>query len=83
MDRSEKRGLFKGLGIATIICTAIFYMMVLTLRTDYKAQTIGEEDIIKQARDLGMVHITDSDLEEALSEAYIIERAKALGMIEE
>ncbi len=83
MDRSEKRGLFKGLGIATIICTAIFYMMVLTMRTDYEAQTMADEDIIKLARDLGMVHITDSDLQEALSETYIIERAKALGMVEE
>lgn len=82
MERSELKGLFKGIGIASIVCAAIFYMMVLNLRTDFEAQEMTDTVLIQKARDLGMVHVTDTSIEEALTDTYIKERAKALGMVE-
>lgn len=56
MNRSEMKGLLKGIGIAVIICATIFYSLILNYRAEVASElAMDDSEIIEAARDLGMV----------------------------
>lgn len=60
MNRSEVKGLLKGIGIAVIVCAAIFYSLILNYRAEVASEHVmNDSEIIEAARGLGMVFPTE------------------------
>lgn len=81
MTSNETRGILKGIGIGMILCSAIFYMMVLDLRVSYDNAVNDNDRIIEEAEELGMQFPVDGVSSEGMTEEEIIEAAKELGMV--
>ena len=77
MDTNEIRGLLKGLGIGIILCTAVFYLTVLNLRTTYEDAYLDSDRIIESAKGLGMVFPS----QQLMDDEDVIEAARKLGMV--
>ena len=80
MDRKTFRGFLLGVGVAVILCTTVFYGLVLQLRSDYEKPVMTELEIVEEARDLGMIYITEINDLDVLTRDYIIKAAKGMGM---
>jgi hypothetical protein len=80
MSKVEIRGMIKGIGITLIFSAAIFYGLVLNLRHEMKNDSYTSEEIVNEARDLGMIYITEVNEVDFLSKEYIIKLAKSYGM---
>ncbi len=80
MSKLEVKGILKGIGIACIVCAAIFYSMIMNIRTDYEMALTDDEVIIEKARDLGMIYITEVNDIDFLTKEYIVRMARSYGM---
>lgn len=81
MNKVELKGFLKGFGIALILSAAIFYTLVLNIRSTYESGIMTTEEIVEQAREQGMIFITEINELDVLTEDYIIKIAKSYGMI--
>lgn len=66
--KKDKIFLIRGFGIGVIITTLIFYSFI-TFSTP-KATPITNEEIIEKAKSLGMIFITELDIEKEIDEDY-------------
>lgn len=82
MDRKIIKGMLMGAGVMLIVSATVFYSLVLHLRSDQVKDTMTEEQIVQEARDLGMIYITEINDLDALTEDYIKKMARAMGMVE-
>lgn len=80
MKKQEIKGLLKGLGVGMILSAAIFYGMLLNLRMAYESSLASNDEVIVQAKELGMVFRSDLGVD-YLNEEALIEEAKRLGMV--
>lgn len=81
MKKEEVKGIIKGLGIGFIISAFIVYAMILNIKMDYQKEEKTDTYIIDEARELGMIFISEVNNIEELTEDYIIKMAKSLGMV--
>lgn len=81
MDHREIKGFLKGIGMTLIISAAIFYGMILTIRTEHMGEPLTEYEVVEEARNLGMVYITEINDIDFLTKDYIIKMAKSYGMV--
>lgn len=62
MDKSELKGLLKGIGIAVVVCSTVFYGLILNYRAEFALEGLmTNEEIVEAARDLGMIYLTEID----------------------
>ncbi|MCT4596381.1 MAG: hypothetical protein N4A50_00675 [Vallitalea sp.] len=80
---------FRGMGIALIIISSIFYFINIINAKDVDNNKLNDDEIIIKAKELGMIYeeeinkkkeINEKIIKETLSDNEIIKRAKLLGM---
>jgi len=81
MDKKEIKGFIRGMGVAFIISALVFYTMHLNFKAEIHLKEKNKAVIVQEAREMGMIFISEVNNIETLTEDYIIKMAKNLGMV--